>query len=81
MKKSIFLASVLAVSSFSINAAEIKESILFEKKIFKKSKGFIKLLAIGEPSSNLSIEVSYASKKAIEKVEKLGGKVNLTQNL
>ena len=60
---------------------EIKETILFEKKILNKSKGVLKLLNVGELSLAVTIEVSYASKKAIEKVENNGGKVNLIKGL
>ena len=65
------------VKKYKINPDEIKENILFEKKIFNKSKGVLKLLDVGELSSPITIEVSYASKKAMKKVEKIGGKVNL----
>ena len=65
------------VKKYKINSGEIKENILFEKKIFNKSKGLLKLLDVGELSSPFTIEVSYASKKAMKKVEKIGGKVNL----
>ena len=65
------------IEKYKINPTDIKESLLFEKKIFNKSKGDLKLLDVGKISSTLNIEVSYASKKAIEKVEKNGGKVNL----
>ena len=51
--------------------------VLFEKKIFNKSKGLLKLLDVGDLKSSINIEVSYASKNAIAKVEKNGGKVNL----
>ena len=67
------------IEKYKINPTDIKESYLFEKKIFNKSKGDLKLLDVGQISSTLNIEVSYASKKAIEKVEKNGGKVNLTK--
>jgi large subunit ribosomal protein L15 len=67
------------VEKYKINPTNIKESVLFEKKIFNKSKGDLKLLDGGQISSIFNIEVSYASKKAIEKVEKNGGKVNLTK--
>ena len=65
------------IEKYKINPTDIKESLLFEKKIFNKSKGDLKLLDVGQISSTYNIEVSYASKKAIEKVEKNGGKVNL----
>ena len=67
------------IEKYKINPTDIKESLLFEKKIFNRSKGDLKLLDVGQISSTYNIEVSYASKKAIEKVEKNGGKVNLTK--
>ena len=67
------------IEKYKIDPKGIKESFLFEKNIFNKSKGDLKLLDVGEISSSINIEVSYASKKAIEKVEKNGGKVNLTK--
>ena len=69
------------VKKYKIETDEIKETILFEKKIFNKSKGLLKLLDVGELSYPIIIEVSYASKKAIKKVEKIGGKVNLIKVL
>ena len=69
------------VKKYKIDTEEIKETILFEKKIFNKSKGLLKLLDVGELSFPIIIEVSYASKKAIKKVEKIGGKVNLIKVL
>ena len=65
------------IKKYKIKPDEIKESILFDKQIFNKSKGPLKLLDVGELTSAINIEVSYASKKAIEKVTKNGGKVNL----
>ena len=49
------------------------------KKIFKRSKGSLKLLNIGEPIKTTNLEISYASKKAVEVLEKLGGKIKLTK--
>jgi large subunit ribosomal protein L15 len=69
------------LKKYKINPEEIKESILFEKKIFNKSKGPLKLLNVGELSSPINLEVSYASKKAIEKINQLGGKINLLKDL
>ena len=67
----------LILNKYKIKPDEIKESVLFEKKIFNKSKGLLKLLDVGDLKSAINIEVSYASKNAIAKVEKNGGKVNL----
>ena len=67
----------LILNKYKIKPDEIKESVLFEKKIFNRSKGLLKLLDVGDLKSSINIEVSYASKNAIAKVEKNGGKVNL----
>ena len=67
------------LKKYNLNAKALKESDLFEKKLFNKSKGKLKLLNIGEIKEPINIEISYASKKAIEKLEKIGGKLTLIQ--
>ena len=67
------------VKKYKLNPNEITEDDLFNKKIFKKSKGSLKLLNIGVPENTTNIEISYASKKAIEVLEKNGGKIKLTK--
>ena len=56
---------------------KIKESDLFDLKIYNKSKGRLKLLNVGSIDKPIQIEISYASKKAIQVLEKLGGKVTI----
>lgn len=65
------------IEKHNIKPQEINETILFEKKIFNQSKGPLKLLNVGQLTYPITIHVTYASKKAIEIVEKNGGKVNL----
>ncbi len=67
------------IKKFDLNPNDIKEEELFNKKIFKKSKGSLKLLNVGELEKTTNLEISYASKKAIEVLEKLGGKIKLTK--
>ena len=67
------------INKYNIDSDNISEKIIFEKKILNKSKGKLKLLNVGKIEKPIKIEVSYASKSAIEKLEKLGGKVNLTK--
>ncbi len=67
------------IKKYELNAEQITENELFSKKIFKKSKGNLKLLNIGELAVKTNLEISYASKKAIEVLEKLGGKIKLTK--
>ena len=68
------------ISKHNLTNTNISEKELFEKKILKKSKGKLKLLNVGKLDQALNIEISFASKKAIEIVEKLGGKINLIKN-
>ena len=62
-----------------IEPSGIKEVDLFEKKIFLKNKGDLKLLNVGEINNKINIEISYASKTAVKKIEKAGGKITLTK--
>ena len=64
---------------YNLDASVIKEADLFNKKIFKRSKGSLKLLNVGEPNNSTNLEISYASKKAVEVLEKIGGKIKLTK--
>ena len=67
------------IQKYNLDPSSIKEDELFNKKIFKRSKGSLKLLNIGEPIKTTNLEISYASKKAVEVLEKLGGKIKLTK--
>ena len=67
------------IDKYKINPEQITEEDLFRRKIFKKSKGSLKLLNVGKPKNNTNLEISYASKKAIEILEKNGGKIKLTK--
>ena len=67
----------LLSKKYNLNLEKISEKELFEKKIFHKSKGKLKLLNVGKIEKPINIEISYASKKAIEALEKIGGKINL----
>ena len=67
------------VEKYKIDKSAITEKNLFEKKIFSKSKGDLKLLNVGNIDGKINIEISYASKTAIEKIEKAGGTINLTK--
>ena len=65
------------IDKFNLEPNNIKENDFFQKKILNRSKGSIKLLSVGELSTPINIEISFASKKAIEKIEKLGGSVKI----
>ena len=67
------------VKKYDLDSSNIKEDELFSKKIFKKSKGSLKLLNVGKLEKTTNLEISFASKKAIEVLEKLGGKIKLTK--
>ena len=67
------------VKKYKLNSKELTEEDLFNKKIFKRSKGSLKLLNVGKPDNNTNLEISYASKKAVESLERNGGKIKLTK--
>jgi large subunit ribosomal protein L15 len=67
------------VKNHKLDPDSIKEIDLFDKKIFSKSKGDLKLLNVGEIDKKINIEISYASKTAILKIEKAGGSITLTK--
>ena len=67
------------IEKYKINPEQMSESELFDKKIFKRSKGSLKLLNVGELDKPINLQVSYASKTAIEAIEKSGGKIKLTK--
>ena len=65
------------ISKYKFKENSIIENDLFEKKIFNKSKGKLKLLNVGKLTLQLNVEVSYASKAAIKKIEELGGSIKV----
>ena len=67
------------IQKYKLNPEDISEKELFDKKIFKRSKGHLKLLNIGSPKNITNLEISFASKKAIEVIENKGGKIKLTK--
>ena len=67
------------IKKYKLDPDNIREEDLFNKKIFNKSTGSLKLLNVGSLSGVTNLEISYASKKAVETIEKLGGKIKLTK--
>jgi large subunit ribosomal protein L15 len=67
------------IKNHKIDPNSIKENELFEKKIFSKSRGDLKLLNVGDINEKINIEISFASKSAIEKIEKVGGTITITK--
>ena len=65
------------IKKYKLDPENLSEEELFNKKIFKKSKGSLKLLNVGKPEKITNLKISFASKKAVEILEKSGGKINL----
>ena len=53
--------------------------VLKEKKLINKRYLYLKILGTGQIKNNISITANFASKQALSKVEKVGGKINLTK--
>ena len=56
---------------------EMTEELLLKKKIIKKKLSGIKILGRGDIKSKIIIQAQKASKNAVKKVEKIGGKINI----
>ena len=65
------------INKYKLDPNNISEEDLFNKKIFKRSKGNLKLLNIGELKKTANLQISFASKKAIEVLEKSGSTIKL----
>ena len=59
------------------NIIDIK--ILKEKKLVNKKFLKLKILGTGDIKKSIDITANFASKKASEKIEKAGGKLNLVK--
>ena len=57
------------------NTLDLK--ILKEKKLVNKKYKKLKILGAGEINKNLEISAHYASKQALSKIEKAGGKISI----
>ena len=51
--------------------------ILKEKKLINKKFAKLKILGSGEIKQNVQISAHFASKQALEKIQKAGGKINI----
>ena len=60
------------------NSLDLK--ILKSKKLINKKYLKLKILGSGELKKKVEITANFASKQALEKVEKIGGKINIIKN-
>tara|TARA_B100002051_G_C16671041_1_gene604542 strand:+ start:172 stop:630 length:459 start_codon:yes stop_codon:yes gene_type:complete len=70
-----FLDEEKLSSTSTINIESLKKAKIIRKKFDK-----FKLLGDGELKSKLTIEADYASKTAVQKLEKIGGKITLKKS-
>ena len=66
-----------AIDSKTIKTNNIAKEDLLKAKIIKKINDNVKLLGSGNVKSAINLSVNYASKSAIDKIEKLGGSVQV----
>tara|TARA_B100000242_G_C42838028_1_gene389218 strand:+ start:181 stop:636 length:456 start_codon:yes stop_codon:yes gene_type:complete len=63
--------------------SEIKDSldikILKDSKVINKKFSKLKILGTGEIKKNISITAHFASKQALKKIEKVGGKISIVK--
>ena len=75
------LSKIQSMIDKSQNAIKdsISLKILKEKKLVNKKYLKLKILGSGELKKNIEIIAHFASKEALKKAEKAGGKINLTK--
>ena len=81
-KSNIAILNLDKIQSFidkkSIKVSDIVNSELLKKlKIIKKNSIKLKILGSGEIKDKVNIEADLASKSAIDKLEKIGGSIQL----
>ena len=54
--------------------------VLKDKKLINKKFTMLKILGSGDLKSNVEIKANFASKQALQKVEKAGGKLNISKS-
>ena len=68
-----------AVDAGKLDAGKpVTEAALIEAGVIKSARDGVRLLAKGEISAKLTVEITGASKGAVEAVEKAGGSVTIT---
>ncbi|WP_297204124.1 50S ribosomal protein L15 [uncultured Brachyspira sp.] len=71
--------NIINVGDLDSIGNEISRETLLKLGFLSSKRDYIKLLSMGEVKSAITITVDMASKKAIEKVEKSGGKVIINE--
>ncbi len=70
------IQNIIEKSKYGIkNSLDLK--ILKEKKLIHKKFKKLKILGTGEIKSNIEILAHFASKQALDKIEKVGGKISI----
>ena len=82
LKKNIAILNLEKIQSYinkkSIKTSEVLNSDLLKKlKLIDKNSNKLKILGNGEIKDKIDIEADLASKSAIEKLEKIGGSIQL----
>jgi large subunit ribosomal protein L15 len=80
--KNIAILNLNKIQSFidkkTIKSNDVLNAVLLKKlKIINKNKNKLKILGTGEIKDKINIEANLASKSAIEKLEKIGGSIQL----
>ena len=61
------------------DGATVTEAMLLESGVIRRMRDGVRLLGRGELNAKLSLEITGASKSAVEAVEKAGGSIKLSQ--
>ena len=84
-QKNIAILNLEKIQSFidkkTIKTEDVLNTDLLKKlKLINKNSTKLKILGTGEIKRKISIEANLASKSAVEKLEKIGGSIQLKKN-
>ena len=85
LKQNVAILNLEKIQSYinkkSIKTSEVLNSDLLKKlKLIDKNSNKLKILGNGEIKDKIDIEADLASKSAIEKLEKIGGSIQLKKS-
>ena len=82
-KLNIAILNLSKIQNFIDKKNNIEKTIdlktLIEKKLINKKYLKLKILGTGEIKKNIEISAHFASKQALEKITKAGGKLNIVK--
>lgn len=76
-QKRIAIVNLGALNNLASDVSVVSNEVLIEAGLIPRRSQYVRVLGGGELNRVLTLEVDYASRSAVQKVEKAGGKISL----